>query len=264
MNGQPWLLSNRNVMRRFFIDPAKISGDTAVIDGPEARHLIKVLRLKAGEQVILFDGTGMIYTARVEGLVKNQVTVAILSAIPNDVESRPALYLGQALAKGKKMDFIIQKATELGVAGIRPFVSEHCVDRGLDAKREQRRVERWQRIALEACKQCDRPTPPVCLPPADFTTLVRESVDCDQKFIFWEAETTLGLKDVFTGNQATGATGPVMMLIGPEGGFSREEVAEACTAGFQPVSLGRRILRTETAAVATIAILQYILGNLEP
>lgn len=246
-------------MRRFFVDPANIVGNRVVIDGPEARHLAKVLRLKAGERVRLYDGSGMVYEAVVASTAKGLVKAEVLTATRDEGAGRPDLHLGQALPKAKKMDFIIQKATELGVAAIHPFVSEYCVGQTLAGDREERRAERWQRVAQEACKQCGRPTPPACQPIKDFASLVRTDDLPGLRLICWEDEAVRSLAAVFAERPVVDS---VMILVGPEGGFSTAEIGLAGAAGFQPVSLGRYTLRTETAALAATAVLQYILGNM--
>jgi 16S rRNA (uracil1498-N3)-methyltransferase len=171
-----------------------------------------------------------------------------------------ALHLGQALLQGKKMDLIVQKATELGVAGLHPFVSSYSDGIHLDAGREERRLQRWMKIAREACKQCNRPQPPAIFPVAAFDVLLAEvkSVDFDLKLIFWEEERKQGLQEIVEQKAFRSA----IILVGPEGGFSAEEVHRALAVGFQAVTLGSRILRAETAAIACTAILQYLLGNL--
>lgn len=249
-------------MHRFFIDPADLSGTTAVLADEEARHLVTVLRLGVGTLIQLFDGSGRTYDARIVKITKTRVEATILSMNEAAPPDKAALHLGLALLKGKKMDFIIQKATELGVVGLHPFVGEFCVAGHIATSREERRLARWQKIVREACKQCNRPLPPALYPVVEFETLVAEaaSSDYDQKLIFWEQETGQGLPGMVTVPEDPCN---VMVLIGPEGGFSNKEVIMAQAAGFQPVTLGKRILRAETAALAAIAILQHLLGNLE-
>jgi len=249
-------------MHRFFIDPKDLTETTAVLADEEARHLITVLRLGVGAVIRLFDGSGRTYDARITKIAKARVEATIMSIDAGAPPDKAALHLGLGILKGKKMDFIIQKATELGVAGLHPFVSEFCVAGHIAADRQERRHARWQKIAREACKQCNRPLPPTLYPVAEFETLVADAVNAgyDQKLIFWEQETGQGLQGL---NTAPKKPRNVMAVIGPEGGFSHHEVAEAQTAGFQPVTLGKRILRAETAALAVVAILQHLLGNLE-
>ena len=249
-------------MHRFFIDPEDLTDTRGVLTGEEAHHLTSVLRLKVGAPIQLFDGLGRTYEAEVKKISKGRVEAVILSIAEERVAEKAALHLGLALLKGKKMDFIMQKATELGVAGLHPYIAKFSNARHMDALREAKRLERWQKISREACKQCNRPQPPAGYPVKDFDTLLEKAstADYDLKLLFWEGERSKGLQGIF---QAPGQPCSVMILIGPEGGFSTEEVEQAKAAGFQPITLGKRILRAETAAIASIAILQHLLGNLE-
>ena len=249
-------------MHRFFIDPEDITYTRAVLTGEEAHHLISVLRLKVGASIQLFDGLGRTYAAEVKNISKGRVKAAILSMAEEPVAERAALHLGLALLKGKKMDFVMQKATELGVAGLHPFIATYSNARQIKAIREAKRLERWQKIIREACKQCNRPQPPTCDPVVDFDSFLEETSqgNYDLKLLFWEGERSQGLQGIV---QVPDQPCSVMILIGPEGGFSMEEAERAKAAGFQPISLGKRILRAETAALTAIAILQHLLGNLE-
>jgi len=247
-------------MRRFFIDPENIIGPAAVLTGNEARHIAAVLRLGLGTIITLFDGSGSYFEARLTKISPSRVEAKIISIIPfiETVEDvQPTLHLGMGLLKGKKMAFIIQKITELGIASVRPFRSQYCAAHDPDTGR----LRRWQKIALEACKQCNRPKPPDLHDVTDFTTMLSASgqEEHDLKLIFWEETGQKSLPQILG---PLFAVKSVHILIGPEGGFSADEVAEAVGAGYQPVTLGRRILRAETAAVAAIAILQHELGNL--
>ena len=264
MNGQGCCsprMSSRD-MHRFFIDPKDLTDTRAVLTGEEAHHLISVLRLKVNASIQLFDGLGRIYEAEVKTISKGRVEAAILSIAEEPAAEKATLHLGLALLKGKKMDFIMQKATELGVVGLHPFIATFSNARQMDALREAKRIERWQKITREACKQCKRPQPPVCNPVVDFDTLLEEAsqAEYDLKLFFWEGEKSQGLQGIV---RAPDQPCSVMILIGPEGGFSMEEAEQAKAAGFQPVTLGKRILRAETAALTAIAILQHLLGNLE-
>lgn len=244
-------------LRRFFIDPADITGETALLTGPEAHHLRTVLRLSPGDPITFFDGTGARYQARIERILKDRVTATIIGQT-RDLPPQVRLHLGQALLKGQKMDLILQKATELGVEAIYPFYSEH----GIHKQPRDTQMDRWQRIVIEACKQCDRATPPEIHDPREVTDLITQLPPCDARLIFWEHETRHALKDVLASHNKDCRS--VLFLLGPEGGFSETEVACAQKEGFIPVSLGPRILRAETATLAATAILQFTLGNLDP
>ena len=247
-------------MRRFFIDPENIAGAHAVLTGSEARHIHTVLRLATGTTVTLFDGSGSYFEALLTKISPSRVEARIISISPYlaaEAGSHSSLHLGLGLLKGKKMDFIIQKMTELGIECIYPFRSDYCA--AIDGAAG--RLGRWRKIALEACKQCNRPKPPSLVETMDFKELLSLSgtEKHELKLIFWEAEGQKPLREILDpAPEAKSA----LVLIGPEGGFSSTEVAAAVAAGFQPVSLGRRILRAETAAIAAASILQYELGNL--
>ncbi len=244
--------------RRFFIKPEAIKDGIALLTGEEAHHLRSVLRLGVGETITLFDGTGMRSLARLDSITKNQCTATVLEQ-SQDPQPKVRVELCQALLKGQKMEFILQKATELGIDAIHPFWSEH----GATSKtRPEAREERWLRIALEACKQCNRALPPRIEPPRKLADLFQELPDHDLKLLFWEQEQEQSLTELLAPRLS--GVRSLCFLVGPEGGFSKGEVEEASTKGFHPVSLGSRILRAETATLAAAAILQHLLGNLSP
>jgi len=227
------------------------------LTGPEAHHLRTVLRLSPGDPLTFFDGTGARYQARIEHLLKDRVTATIIG---HTLDSPPkvGLHLGQALLKGQRMDLVLQKATELGVEAIWLFHSEHVIQKNP----KEAQMERWQRIILEACKQCDRARPPEIHAPRDLTELMAHPPPCDLRLIFWEHEARQTLAEALVGQKNNCQS--AFFLLGPEGGFSETEVACARQAGFAPISLGPRILRAETATLAATAILQFALGNLDP
>jgi 16S rRNA (uracil1498-N3)-methyltransferase len=248
-------------MRRFFVDPENISGPQAVLTGAEARHISSVLRLSVGTSITLFDGSGSYYEALLTKISPNRAETKIVSIVPYidlGEDFRPALHLAIGLLKGKKMDFIIQKITELGIKSLRPFRSQYCAAQDPAAGR----LSRWQKIVMEACKQCNRPKPPYLHEVTDFNDLLSLSGknEHERKLIFWEDEKQKSLQETL---------GPVeeiksaLIIIGPEGGFSPAEVADAVGAGYLPVTLGSMILRAETAALAAVSILQHELGNLK-
>ena len=238
-------------MRRFFIDPAEITGNKAVISGTEARHARLVLRLNVGLEIELLDGRGAVYRAVIREISKEKITSEIINQ-KNITDNGPQIHFGQALLKGKKMDFLIQKATELGIHTIHPFTSAHCANLNTASRRE-----RWNKISLEACKQCGRPRPPDCRSVREFSQIIRQDTDCKRKIIFWEKERQNSLASQISGDES------ILFLTGPEGGFSAGEISEAREHGFQTVTLGRRILRAETAAFCAMSIIQYLSGNLD-
>jgi 16S rRNA (uracil1498-N3)-methyltransferase len=244
-------------MRRFTISPADVDGSTATIRGSEAHHLKNVLRLKPGNRVTLFDGTGTTYEGEIDLMTADGVTVRI-DQINYEDERRPRLHLGQALILTKKMDLVVQKATELGISSLTPFTSTFCSTREPSPNKQ----ERWQRIARESCKQCNRPDPPAIKALTTIQKCLTEAARHDLRLIFWEETADLTLKDI---ENKIGKEQPrsVFFMTGPEGGLSDEEVATAKQQGFLSVTLGKQILRAETASLAAAAILQFLLGNLE-
>ena len=165
-------------MRRFFIEPSNITTSEATIAGTESRHIRKVLRMLPGDKISLFDGTGNIYMAVIDKITKDKIKTSIIKkekALPE----APYVHLGIALLKGSKMDLIIQKVTELGVNTIIPFTSQHCV-----AHEKKARLDRWERIAFESCKQCERPVPPVLKPLQDLNGILKTPGEKDTKIIF--------------------------------------------------------------------------------
>lgn len=241
-------------MRRFYVDPKEISGNNAVLAGNEARHITSVLRLQPGSSVEIFDGTGQVYQAEIEQVSAGNVSVRIVDRYQLQRNTPSPVTLAQCLLKGKKMDLLVQKATELGVACFQPVAGRYCENRG----NRERQHKRWQRIMLEACKQCHRADPMVIQPTIKLTRLNAESFS--RKIMPWEKEETSPLPfDIFTRS-----SGPVCLLIGPEGGFHPDEVDWAYQQGFQIVSLGHLTLRAETAALAALSIVQYLTGVLQP
>jgi len=248
-------------MRRFFVDPENITGSTAILTDQEAHHIAKVLRLATGTKIILFDGSGSYYEAVLTKVSPGEVEteiVAITPYIDTGEEFHPTLHLAAGLLKGKKMDLVIQKTTELGVDGLHTFTSRYCVVKD----KSENRFSRWEKIALEACKQSNRPKPPTIFPLEDLSSLLSRSGDAgyDLKLIFWENRVgQQSIHDVFATLEKIRS---VMIIIGPEGGFSPDEIDRAVDAGFEPVTMGTRILRAETAAIAAVSVIQHELGNL--
>lgn len=211
-----------------------------------------VLRLQPGQTVEFFDGQGTVFTARLRSADKHQVIAEILATTREEDQVRTPLTLAQCLLKGKKMDLLVQKATELGVQTFLPLVSRYCENRG-----ERNPGERWQRIMIEACKQCHRATPMEILP----VTLIKEA-DYSMyahRLVAWEAEQTAPLPTGFIDQP-----GAICLLLGPEGGLHASEIEALQQDRFSSFSLGPRILRGETAALAAVSIVQYLSGGLQP
>lgn len=245
-------------MRRFFIDEHAISEDKAVISGNLFCHITRVLRLKIGTRILLSDGIGRRHLGVIESIGKENLVVRLEeSSTELERPSGPLITLYQALPKGSKMEFILQKCTELGVDAVFPFIAKRSIAR-LPENRETERLNRWQRIVREAARQSNRSTIPDLGSVMDFGDLL-ESADHSLKLLLWEQENTNRLKSVL-GSVPHPET--VAILVGPEGGLTQEEVTAATRAGFIPVTIGSRILRTETAGMALLAILQFFWGDM--
>ncbi len=240
-------------MRCFFYDPATVTGTTLQITGQQSHHIASVLRLTAQTRLTLYDGCGEIITGEIIHVSPQKTTVQILSRTTAPQVTTP-LILAQALLKGKKMDFLLQKATELGVDVFIPILTRYC-EKKIHALGRQNK--RWQRIILEACKQCHRPVPMRLEQPVELTQL--SIPDSANRIMPWEDETSQPLTA-----QLIGTHSPTLLLIGPEGGFHPDEIHFARNAGFTTVSLGPRILRAETAALAATSIIQHLNHNLDP
>ena len=241
-------------MPRFFVSGQPENG-LLTLHGEDAHHAGRVLRLRPGEAVTLCDGAGTDHDCVVETVEKEAVVCRVQRSHPAETEPKQHLTLCMALPKGDKMDFIVQKAVELGVHEIVPYLSKNCVSR---PDKTEKKVERWQRIAVEAAKQCGRGfLPKVC---AVVTTAqaVERAAQCETALFFYENERETGLRDALE----SGVGRTVSLMIGPEGGFAPEEVEMAAQAGLRSVSLGTRILRCETAPVAALAAVLYAGGNM--
>jgi len=243
-------------MRRFFLDQQPTSDGRLTITGPEVHHLKNVLRLKVGARVLFFDGRGGECEAELEQLGSHEITARIISCRQEDAE-RCRVSLAQGLLTGQKMDLVVQKATELGLSTIIPFTSRYCATREASANK----IQRWQRIAREACKQCQRTREPEILPVTTWTECLAKADEHDLTVVFWEKETTHTLEDLRT---LIGQRPPasLLFLIGSEGGLADEEIAQAREKNAQIITLGKRILRAETASIAAATLVQYLVGNL--
>jgi 16S rRNA (uracil1498-N3)-methyltransferase len=246
-------------MARFFLPKEKIHGGRGVIDGQELAHLSRVLRLRAGDSVTVFDDSGWEHDAVIDSLNATQGELKILRSYETGREPALPITLAVGLTKGEKFDFVVEKATELGVQRIAPFTSKYAVPK-LDAEKIGKRTERWRKIAVSAAKQCGRTRVPEILPLCDFHELIKRPWPDTLKLIFWEKETDQSLQQIYESHRA--AKG-LLLAIGPEGGFTMEEAAAARSQNFAPVQIGRRILRAETAALAALALAQYLWGDLK-
>jgi 16S rRNA (uracil1498-N3)-methyltransferase len=231
-------------------------GRQARVAGTDADHIRKVLRLGPGDRIFLFDGSGTEWEAKIEAVEANQVIAAVIAARRPQQESPLRIAVAQGILKEKKMDQVIRQLTELGADAWIPFAAERSVARP-DPRKIEARMKRWQKIAVEAAKQCRRLKVPEVSPAADFDRALRRAEGHTLKIAFWEkARTGTGWPTEPKKPES------VFLLVGPEGGFTADEIALAESAGFLPASLGPRILRAETAAVVACALAQHRFGDL--
>ena len=241
--------------RRFFAPPSAFNFSKRVVtlSADEARHLREVLRLKAGDEVQLFDGAGREFRAVVAQARRESAELEIRDEIgPPKPESPLQLTLAVALLKGEKFDLVVQKGTELGVNRFIPLITRFADIRLRDEADAAKRVARWQRIALEAAKQCGRSVVPEVRIPVSFEAVIREENQC---LMFSERDGQALNTDLETDN--------LIAIIGSEGGWSDEELDQARTANVPIVTLGGRVLRAETAAITVAVLFQHLYGDLK-
>lgn len=245
-------------MHRFFMSKESIAGNHVNISENDAEQIRKVLRIREGEEIAVLDGQGWEYRVQLTLIKKGHVTGEIIFKDFKSEDTKIKIVLGQGIPKGEKMDFIIQKATELGVSEIVPLKMERCVVKipllgGLE------KIKRWQRIAKESSEQSLRRFIPSINTIYDLRQFCDKYKDTDLKIVFYEEEEKKGLRNLLN---EEGEVKSISVIVGPEGGLSSEEVEIANSYGFISIGLGQRILRTETVALSTISILQFLYGDL--
>ncbi len=254
-------------MHRFLIEPDNVHNDILNLTGDDAKHMLTVLRFKVGDVFLAFDGTGLEYEAEVTAIGKNSVSARIIKASRPGTEPDKKVVLFQGLPKADKMDWIVQKSVELGVWEIVPVFTQYSVmranEKGLDGK-----LDRWNKIAREACKQSRRVIVPEVRAPLMYQDAVKmwserieKSSESEALTVYcYENEGKKCLKDLFKCYNIDHIN-TAGLFIGPEGGFSEGEIKLAAEHRFCPVSLGKRILRTETAAIAVLSVVMYEMGE---
>ena len=247
-------------MPRFFVRQERVNDRDISIIGEEAHHIARSLRMAVGDQITVCDMQGNEYTCRISAFDEDrEVRAEILDIRHSQNEPKIFIRLFQALPKGDKLDTIIQKAVECGVSNVTPFESAHCIVR-IKPEAEEKKTERRRRIALEAAKQCGRGTVPEVVPSVSFSEAVSEASKADLALFCYEGEGTQPLRTVlssFAASHDDKVIPEISLMIGSEGGFSPDEAERATAAGMIPVGLGRRILRTETAAAFVLSCLVY-------
>lgn len=242
-------------MRRFFTAPEAVQGDSIVFDADLAHHMGKVLRLAPGEQVTVCTGDSMVYVAELETFSKDSVTARIVETLENQKETDVEIVLYQGMPKGDKLELIIQKCTELGVSAVIPVETGRSIVH-LDSKKAEKKIERWQKIAHEASQQSKRVQVPEVGPYLSWKQCLAQLKDDDGlTIIFWEDEQTQSLKALLKAQPQKPAK--INLIVGPEGGLSEDEVRQLREIGAVSASLGKRILRTETAGMAGVSIILY-------
>lgn len=241
-------------MYHFYVEPEAVSTDTVRITGGDVNHIKNVLRMRPGEEIMILDGSGMEYRCEIQ-TIADEVLAKVLEAKKTEAELSVRLLLFQGLPKKDKMELIIQKAVELGVSEIIPVLTKRTVVKLEDKKKEQKKLERWQAIAEAAAKQSGRGIIPKVCEAVKFAEAVKQAITLDEALIPYELaegmdearERIRGLHDKKT----------IGIFIGPEGGFEEDEIALAAEAGIHPITLGKRILRTETAGLCILSVIMF-------
>lgn len=237
---------------RFFLPQTLSSGATIQLDPNSAHYVRTVLRLKKGAELTVFNGAGGEFPASLREAHREAVSLELGAFNPRELESPLVTHLGLGIARGERMDLAIQKAVELGVTAVTPLFTERCVVQ-LDETRKQQRLGHWQRVAISACEQCGRNRVPEIHPPLQLYDWVNRQ---QGRRLFLDPHGGKGLREL------PAPEGSVSLLSGPEGGFGEHERQWALAAGFEPLRLGPRILRAETAALAALAAIQGLWGDL--
>lgn len=242
---------------RVFTAGNPAAGGLLALDEDAANHVLRVLRLGPGDTLVVFDGSGLEFPATIEQASRRGVLVRPGAGQPGKRESPLDITLLQGLARGARMDLVIQKATELGVTRIGVLALERSVVRLNEEERVDRRLRHWQRVAISACEQCGRSVPPEVLAPVPLRAALDRLAPGTVRLLL-DPEGDADLPALLASRQ------PVVLLIGPEGGLDPEERALAVAHGFARLRLGPRILRTETAPLAALSLIQYLAGDLGP
>jgi 16S rRNA (uracil1498-N3)-methyltransferase len=245
-------------MQRYFVPVDQIQERTIMVIGEDAKHIARVMRMREGDELTCCDGQGRSWLVRLVELETDRVVGTILRELDENVEPTVKLTLAQSLPKGDKMDLIVQKGTEVGITVFQPLETARTIVE-YDAKKQAKRRERWQRIAKEAAEQAHRTFIPEIRTSQSLGFWLSSIQEYDLVLMPYEGEEQRGIREVLTRfPQVT----TIAIVIGPEGGFDKEEVERAKAAGVQTVSLGPRILRTETAGLVTASAILYHYGEL--
>lgn len=248
----------RRPRHRFYVSPAAVHGDTIVVEGDVVHHILHVLRLRPSDAIAIFDGTGREYVGRIAGVTRRIVTIAVERVEEPSAPFGATVTLVQAIPRHGRLETIIEKATELGVARIIPIETARTVPTVRDRReRATARQQRWQRIAIEAAQQSGRLTVPPVEPVQSLADALGECRDAQLSLIATLHRAAQPLREIL---ESVPLVSSVAVLVGPEGDFTAEEVEAAITAGCRAVSLGHRVLRSDTAAIVLLAMTNYALN----
>lgn len=245
-------------MHRFFVDDSNISDNRILIEGEDVNHIAKVLRLRSGEEISVSNGRGREFICTLAEINKKQVTCEINEEFQNQTEAPIKITLFQGLPKAQKMDLIIQKCVEIGIYKIQPVITERVVIK-TEGKDLSNKIERWRRIAEEAAKQSKRGIIPEIAEPITFDEAVEQLREMNVSVVPYEKEEAKGLREALKESSDSKTVG---VLIGPEGGFNEKEIEKCISFNVKPVTLGPRILRTETAGFVASTIILYEIGDM--
>ena len=239
-------------MSRFFVPREAVRGNNITISGKEAHHILDVMRLKELDRVVAFDGTGKEYVGFIKEAKEKSLSVEIVETRTPLGKERSAITLIQAIPKKDKMDYIVEKASELGVGSVIPVITKRTVPRW-DEKKNTSNVERWRKIAKEASKQCGAVTVPEIGMVRSLSDCLKDSSDYDLAIMAALNDEAIRLRDALSGFKG----GQIAIAVGPEGDFTTDEIKRAKEANFKLVNLGPRVLKSDTAGLALLAILNY-------
>lgn len=235
-----------------YVSQPLTESSSANIEGQAAQHILKALRMKTGDKLNLFNGDGNFYPATIQDVSKKSFSVLIGSSLPSYAESKLFTHIGQTMSRGDRMDYAIQKSTEMGASEITPLMSERCEVK-LNTERAEKRKQHWQQVAISAAEQCGRATVPVIHPPTSINDWIKQREGLSLVLHHRDTQHLSSLEK----------PDAVNLLIGPEGGLSEEEINVAKQNGFIATTLGPRVMRTETAPVTALSIVQWLWGDLQ-
>ena len=246
-------------MARFFVNSNQIKDNQIEIKGQDVRHIRDVLRLAPNSKITICDGKGIDYLSLVTEIKKDQILARVIERSPTRSEAKTRVTLFQSLIKGDKFEWVIQKAVEIGVDRIIPIETAHCVVKMNGSRKEAGKLARWNKIAQSAAKQSKRGIIPLISSPISYAEAIKLGLEMDMSYIAYVKEKSVNLRSSL--KQGHGKT--IGILIGPEGGFSKEEISLAEKANIQAITLGPRILRSETAALVSLSNILYECGEME-